>query len=434
MKKILSRFIKFLIRVCLHLNLHFLFAFLIMKITGINNSGAKEGIIVFGRISSDLELLTKSKKYNYFYLHRLQFFIPSIFLDREIMSQKKYFDATDRKSQEQKQQLEKHLLKLLKYFKEKANVKYIFAASYNFFEHQEWANAGKELGIELIIYYKEGVLADGRIDGAKFYIEEDAKKIKNVDKVLVYGETGYKHFVNTNLVDNSQIYKVGSLKADELYKNLKISNSNSNKNKKTITLFAFPAGEFPKGFDANSYYSQQWHAGYWCPNLWKETINEFAKLSNKFTNYEFLVKTKSPPSTELVKSFIDVENIDNLVFSDEITTSEVCQKSNLVIAFNSTVLIEVLSTDVNCLVPQWHEALDPIFKDKLFLTETSKGYNSVHSAMEFNKFISSLIVCDFDTTDLKNDRKSRQSIVNYYLEAVDGNVMKRIHQVLNGIS
>ena len=64
-----------------------------MKITGINNSGAKEGIIVFGRISSDLELLTKSKKYNYFYLHRLQFFIPSIFLDREIMSQKKYFDA-----------------------------------------------------------------------------------------------------------------------------------------------------------------------------------------------------------------------------------------------------------------------------------------------------------------------------------------------------
>ena len=88
MKKILSKFIKFLIRVCLRLNLHFLFALLIMKITGINNSGAKEGIIVFGRISSDLELLTKSKQYNYFYLHRLQFFIPSIFLDREIMSQK----------------------------------------------------------------------------------------------------------------------------------------------------------------------------------------------------------------------------------------------------------------------------------------------------------------------------------------------------------
>ena len=126
-----------------------------MKITGINNSGAKEGIIVFGRISSDLELLTKSKQYNYFYLHRLQFFIPSIFLDREIMSQKKYFDATDRRSREQNQQLKKHLLKILKYFKEKANVKYIFAASYNFFEHQEWANAGKELGIELIIYYKE---------------------------------------------------------------------------------------------------------------------------------------------------------------------------------------------------------------------------------------------------------------------------------------
>jgi len=403
-----------------------------MKFTGIIHSKDNESIIVFGRISSDLELLTNSKKFNYFYLKKLQFFIPSIFLDRKIMSQKRYFDFDDIYYEEQKIILRKHLFEVLKFFKKYGNVKYIFAASYNFFEHQEWANAGKALGIELIIYYKEGVLADGRVGGAQHYLKEASNKIRNIDKVLVYGETGYKQFIDTNLVQNNQIYKVGSLKADELYKNLK--NTNFSKNKKTISLFAFPAGEFPDRFDANSYYSQKWHAGYWCPKLWKETINEFANLANKFPNYEFLVKTKSPTSTEFVKSFITNSDYSKLVFSNEITTWEVCQKSTLVIAFNSTVLIELLSTDVNCLVPQWHEALDPIFKDKLFLTETSEGYNSVHSAMEFNKFISSLIVADFNSPVLKNDKNARQSIVNYYLEAVDGNVMNRIHQVLNGIS
>ena len=96
----------------------------------------------------------------------------------------------------------------------------------------------------MIIYYKEGVLADGRIDGAKFYIEEAAKKIKNVDKVLVFGETVYKHFVNTNLVDNSQIYKVGS-KADELYKNLEIFNSKRQENNNPI---CFSCRRISKGF------------------------------------------------------------------------------------------------------------------------------------------------------------------------------------------
>ena len=88
-----------------------------MKFTGIIHSKDNESIIVFGKISSDLELLTNSKKFNYFYLKKLQFFIPSIFLDRKIMSQKRYFDFDDIYYEEQKIILRKHLFEVLKFFK-----------------------------------------------------------------------------------------------------------------------------------------------------------------------------------------------------------------------------------------------------------------------------------------------------------------------------
>ena len=59
MKKYISRFLKFLIRQTLYFNLHFLYAYLITKATLINYSKSNESILVFGRVSSDMDLLIK---------------------------------------------------------------------------------------------------------------------------------------------------------------------------------------------------------------------------------------------------------------------------------------------------------------------------------------------------------------------------------------
>ena len=84
------------------------------------------------------------------------------------------------------------------------------------------------------------------------------KSINNVDKILVYGETGLKQLENTNLVDNNEIIKIGSLKTDELFNKNKKFDSNVSKN--AITLYAFPCDNFQENFNANTYYSQVWQA------------------------------------------------------------------------------------------------------------------------------------------------------------------------------
>ncbi len=428
MKKIISKILKSFIRITLKFNFHFVYAFLISKVTGIIHSKNNDGILVFGRISSDMSLMTKNKKFNYFYLHRLQFFIPSLFLDKKLMSQRSYFKFKDQTSYNQKLKLRNNLLKILKFLKKHGNLKFILVSSYNYFEHQEWANAGKELGIELIVYYKESVVADGRIGGYNYYISKSSNDINNIDKVLVYGESGFRQFKDTNIIDNEKIFKVGSLKTDSLYSNLK--NLNTNKFKKTITLYAFPCGEFQDDFDATTHYSQVWQAGYWCPNLWKDTINLFAKLSNKYLDINFLVKTKSPTSTNAVKTYITDSSYDNLLFSNEMTTEEVYENSLLVVGFNTTVLIEMLSTDIPCLIPQWSESNDIILKNKLLLTKKSEAYNSANNPKEFTSFIENLLN-NPDLICINRDKQQRDEIVNYYLHAVDGKVSNRIEKILN---
>jgi len=428
MKKYISRFLKFLIRQTLYVNLHFLYAYLITKATLINHSKNNDSILVFGRVSSDMDLLIKNTNFNYYYLHRLQFFIPSIFLDKKLLSQRNYFNYQDNISNTQKTVLRKHLLKILRYFKKHGNLQYIFTASFNYFEHQEWANAGKELGIELIVYYKESVISEGRIEGYKHYISDAAKSINNVDKILVYGETGLKQLEDTNLVDNNAIIKIGSLKTDELFNQNKKFGSNISRN--AITLYAFPCDDFQENFNANTYYSQVWQAGYWAPRLWKDTINLFTKMSNKYKDTTFIVKTKSPTSTEAVKKYIDEKNFENLVFTHELSTYEVYEKSSLVIGFNSTVLIEMLSTDVPCLIPQWHESKNADLKDKLLLNNNSDAYNSVNSAEEFTNFIEKFLN-ESSELKLNIDKKERDKIVNYYLYSVDGKVIERLEEILN---
>ena len=427
MKKIISKTLKSYIRITLKFNFHFVYAFLILKATGIIYSKNNDGILVFGRISSDMSLMTNNKKFNYFYLHRLQYFIPSLFLDKKLMSQRSYFKFKDQTSYDQKLKLRNNLLKILKFLKKHGNLKFILVSSYNYFEHQEWANAGKELGIELVVYYKESVVADGRIGGYNYYISKSSSDINNIDKVLVYGESGLRQFKDTKIIDNEKIFKVGSLKTDSLHSNLK--NLDTNKIKKTITLYAFPCGEFQEDFDATTNYSQVWQAGYWCPNLWKDTINLFAELSNKFLDINFLVKTKSPTSTNAVKTYITESNYDNLLFSNEMTTEEVYKNSLLVIGFNTTLLIEMLSTDIPCLIPQWSESNDSVLKNKLLLTKKSDAYNSANNTEEFTSFIENLLN-NSDSLCINRDKQQRDQIVNYYLHAVDGKVSNRIEKIL----
>mgnify|MGYP001433669015 FL=1 len=274
-------------------------------------------MIVFDRINSDMSIVKDFSDYDVlFFPSRLQYRISKLFLDEKIMSQKSYFELTDEKYKDQKKTYEKHLLKIVNHLKKFININLLFVANCNYYEHQAWANVFRKLKIPVVVYSKESVLAPGRSEAFNTHFSNLANQITNITKILVYGKSGYKQYLDTNLVQNQNIVEVGSLKTDRLFEKIKNTNNEIfknqyNLNRKEVTLFAFPCGDFPEDFNIDSDYSKVWQGGYWAPTLWNETLSTFIELSKSNTSYKFFIKTKSFESSQMI-----IKNNNALLNSD----------------------------------------------------------------------------------------------------------------------
>ena len=422
--------LKLIFKITLKLKLHIFYAYVIYFYTRRKSKSDNEGVLIFDRVNSDLPYLMNLNKFNYlFFESKLQYRIASLFLDKEIMSQKNYFSIQNKDYENQKADFRNEIFKILKHLKRIGKIKYIIVANCNYYEHQEWANAGKDLGIELIVYSKESVLPEGRLNAFKKHFNNLSGEIKNIDKILVYGESGYNQFIDSQLVDKENIFKVGSLKTDYLYEKIKKLNDKGIQNKgKDITFFAFPCGPFPDKFDANSFYSQVWQGGYWAPNLWNDCLDLFIKLANYFPDLNFVIKTKSSDSSKMIAKQKNVNK--NIIFSHDKETWEIYRDSRLIFGFNSTVLLEMITTDIPFFIPKWHEAENEELADKMILNNQSEAYNTYYSKDEMLDALKSYI-SDENSVKIKNSQDARRKIIEDHLYKIDGKVGKRILEILN---
>ena len=419
-KSILS----FLIKITLFFNLHFIYAYLIYYTNKNHLNKKNTTILVFQRVNSDMDHLTAIKEFNFINLtSKLQYTIASLFLDKKICSQKDYFVFTEEKYIKQKEKFKNEIYKVLKHLKRIANIKYMIVANSNYYEHQEWANAGKLLDIQLVVYSKESVMPKGRVNAFNENFTNLSTDVKNIHKILVYGKSGYEQYKNTKLVTNDNIHQVGSLKTDHLFN--KIKNISENKRKNEITMFAFPCDQFPENFDPNSLHSQVWQGGYWAPNLWKDCIDLFYEIANQNPDLNFVVKTKSQESTDSIKNKIQTGELENIIFTHSKPTWEIYRDSKLILGFNSTVLVEMLTTDVPILIPKWYEAVDKNLEDKMILNSKSDAYNTLNSRKDMIESVTNIILHN-KKTKINSSQSSRDEIIKEYIYKVDGLVGKRI--------
>ncbi len=393
-------------------------------------------MIVFDRINSDMSIVKDFSDYDVlFFPSRLQYRISKLFLDEKIMSQKSYFELTDEKYKDQKKTYEKHLLKIVNHLKKFININLLFVANCNYYEHQAWANVFRKLKIPVVVYSKESVLAPGRSEAFNTHFSNLANQITNITKILVYGKSGYKQYLDTNLVQNQNIVEVGSLKTDRLFEKIKNTNNEIfknqyNLNRKEVTLFAFPCGDFPEDFNIDSDYSKVWQGGYWAPTLWNETLSTFIELSKSNTSYKFFIKTKSFESSQMIIKNNNALLNSDIEISHEKELLNIYNDSKLIIGFNSTVLLEMLVTDIPIFIPKWAEAINPKLENMMILNKICNAYNTLESQNQMFTDIESFLKND-NKVVVNNLRHERDDILSYHLYKVDGNVKKRILQNLN---
>tara|TARA_B100001121_G_scaffold310644_1_gene343474 strand:- start:3689 stop:5035 length:1347 start_codon:yes stop_codon:yes gene_type:complete len=428
--------IKKIFKFSLLLNFHLFYAYLIFKKTQYNFSNKNQGMIVFDRINSDMSIVKNFSEYDVlFFSSSLQYRISKLFLDEKIMSQKSYFELTNEKYKQQKISYEKHLLKIVNHLKKFININLLFVANCNYYEHQSWANVFKKLEIPVVVYSKESVLAPGRSEAFNTHFSNLANQINNITKILVYGKSGYKQYIDTNLVQNQNIVEVGSLKTDRLFEKIKNTNNEIlkkqyNLKRKEVTLFAFPCGDFPADFNIDSDYSKVWQGGYWAPTLWNETLSTFIELSKSNTNYKFFIKTKSFESSQMIIKNNSALLDSDIEISHEKELLNIYNDSKLIIGFNSTVILEMLVTDLPIFIPKWAEAINPKLENMMILNKICNAYNTLESQNQMFTDIASFLKND-NKVIIYNSRDERDDILSYHLYKVDGNVKKRILQNLN---
>jgi hypothetical protein len=237
---------------------------------------------------------------------------------------------------------------------------------------------------------KDDIVVDATINRYKqnkyqFVGEKIFSANKNIEKILL----------RSGVCRENQISLVGSPRFDAIFNN---KNTTTKHDKQIVTLFSFyhSSGSIELKGD-NNFFSDQGDGYY---DLFKNVHTSVAELAIENRDLEFIIKTKwgGQWHDRIISTIYETSGIDilcepNISLVSEDNAQTLIKKSSVIIAFNSTTILEAGLLGRNVIIPVYAEALDKYFNSNLF----------------FTKYLDSLIVAS-NNKDLKN--KVMEHVIN----------------------
>ena len=244
-----------------------------------------------------------------------------------------------------------YITNLLKFLKKKYKIKFVINFAIHYKSEFLYDDISNRLNLKFITLHRECLFASENI------INFNMSKLKNHirykgHKIIVHNEICKKIFYESGFCDKEKIEVIGPLRVDD---NVKFKNEiKTLKKSKTILFYIFGTGAM---IMRNHGYGSEWIENGW-NNLLKNTYKSLIKLAEKYNECEFIFKAKFANSDFfsyhdiLTKKF----NGKNIKFETEEKNYSLLKRSDLVIAFNSTTVIEALLFNKNLLMPFFDEA------------------------------------------------------------------------------
>tara|TARA_B100000795_G_scaffold79174_2_gene56729 strand:- start:722 stop:2056 length:1335 start_codon:yes stop_codon:yes gene_type:complete len=285
------------------------------------------------------------------------------------------------------------------------------------------ADASKELNLPFIVLHKEGIKTEkGRLV-QQWIFKNRVGRFKGT-KLIVYNKRERKAFLESGFVKKSEITVTGCPRFDWFLKLKK-----THPNKKNIVFFLIQSG--------NSSYGMPYFNGKWfVPKILKKKIQveksnwdnvnfEYIKFIKKFiqTNkaYNIIIKTKVGFSSEQLK-YLNNFNKKNIKIVKGGSSFSLIKNSEIIVAFNSTVVLEALAANRLLVSP-----IDLVHSKKLhnFILKIKKNYLPIADLDKLhNKNIK--------IKDLKKNNKNElNEIFNRYLGNSDGKASFRVAKCIN---
>ncbi len=321
-----------------------------------------------------------------------------------------------------KDKLALHLGEYIKQFCDIYKVNGFISAGMWYKRHEPWEIASMNIGKVFYCLHREGIGVD-----KKFLYKVTSnhlsvcKKFQGT-KVFVGSEIVKDMIVSSNYLAPEKVVTTGLPRFDKIFNNINNVKNVTKDRPKTILLFSFfvstisdygCTGLYPNNEGFRSLFDDV-HAG----------VAQYA-IDNPLINVIIKMKWYSGEAKSNVdriirrKTGIPASNIDNLSILDNTSAQELIKRSDVVISFNSTTIVESILYRKNVIVPIFHEAIDK-YPDDVAYTEYKDVFYRANSLVDMIEKIDKCI--DESMPLLPINNKFIHETAGY----VDGQVCKRI--------
>lgn len=288
---------------------------------------------------------------------------------------------------------------------------------------REFIEVVRERGIPTVMIDKEGNISPSCIDAYAARLREYVPPLS--DHIYVWSDRQMRYW-NRAGVSSDRITILGQPRSDLFFAEERNDTSAYfPKSQPLITFFSYmdDAYIFPQIFPELAEEGLSWQA------MKRETHEEIFRLATKFKNYNFVIKThpQQPDFHELKEKY----QSDNLVvIGGPKVANELIQRSELIIAFQTTALIESMFMNKPSIYTCWDKNYDQLIRHCIPFHD-AKGIVIPDSFPKFveacEKFLSG-DRSDFDFSEQEIAEKNQ--FVEEYFYRPDGQVCRRFFEAV----
>jgi hypothetical protein len=286
---------------------------------------------------------------------------------------------------------------------------------------REFIVAAREDGIPTVILDKEGAISPHAFDIISKRLRDFAPFIS--DHLYVWSDRQVQFWNNIG-VSSDKITVVGQARSDLFFRE---------KNRDIDALFpvAQPLiGYF--SFDDSAYMPRErLDAGWTWRKLKHETLDDLMTLAEENPGYNFVVKAH-PQQLDLAEIRAKYRRDNLVVVGGAQIANELIQRSELIIGFQTTGMIEAMFLKRRVIYTAWDDNYRRALVDDLLPLLEARGIVIADTRSQFNDVCRRFFAGDVSDFEFgEDDRAARDRFVNEYLYRPDGHVCERFYDELD---
>ena len=276
------------------------------------------------------------------------------------------------KTVRQQKHFEKFLVRLIKPLYQKLDIDLTIGAAVHYKQDYDWGKCSQLLNIPYVVLHRENAVSNSY--QAKF-LTDRFLNFCGLSRVPRYSAQQHneKNFVETKYIESQHIFVVGPPRMDRYLKKIA---AGLPKPKKTEFVYFRLAPELaflnlpPPQAKRSKHLTEKYFT-----ELSYQTHNTIINYAKTHPNVEVVIKPKwggrwlKQIDEILSKHDIDKGNLSNLTVDYKVDAQELISSSDVVIGFASTTLLEAAVVGKWVIVPNFAEANQDKFKNKIAFKE-----------------------------------------------------------------